>query len=69
MCRQASGLLVQVIHNIQGYISSEHISGIDDNRIGNSSESARGAGQYLYVSYDSGMIGDNYQTKTLTIHC
>ena len=48
--------------------SSEHISGIDDNRIGNSSAgNARGAGQYLNVSYDSGMIGDNYQTKTLTI--
>ena len=48
--------------------SSEHISGIDDNRIGNSSAgNARGAGQYYNVSYDSGMIGDNYQTKTLTI--
>lgn len=48
--------------------SSEHLSGIDDNRIANSSAgNARGAGQYLTVSYDSGMIGDNYQTKILTI--
>ena len=48
--------------------SSEHISGNDDNRIGNSSAgNARGAGQYLSVYFDSGMIGDNYQTKTLTM--
>lgn len=48
--------------------SSENISAIDDNRIGNSATgAARGAGQYYYVAYDSGMIGDNYQTKVLTI--
>ena len=48
--------------------SSENISAIDDNRIGNSSAgNARGAGQYYNVAYDSGMIGDNYQTKTLTV--
>ena len=48
--------------------SSEHLSAIDDNRIGNSGAgTARGAGQYYNVAYDSGMIGDNYQTKTLTV--
>ena len=48
--------------------SSEHISGISANRIANNTTgAARGAGQYYSVSYDSGMIGDNYQTKTLTI--
>ena len=47
---------------------SENISAISANRIGNSSAgNARGAGQNGSVAYDSGMIGDNYQTKVLTI--